>query len=59
MGIKIEDLGLDYVENRNELIEPVTLDDIKRVAKSLIEADRLITTIVGKPVELKPKEAPS
>jgi predicted Zn-dependent peptidase len=28
----------------------VTLDDIKRVAKRLIEADRLITTIVGKPV---------
>jgi predicted Zn-dependent peptidase len=31
----------------------VTLDDIKRVAKRLIEADRLIITIVGKPVAAK------
>ena len=30
-----------------------------RVAKRLIEADRLITTIVGKPVEAGPQEAPS
>jgi hypothetical protein len=28
----------------------VSLDDIRRVAKRLIEADRLITTIVGKPI---------
>ena len=43
---------------RNELIDAVTLDDIKRVAKRLIEADRLITTIVGRPVETKNKAAP-
>ncbi len=48
--IQIEDLGIDYVNRRNELIEAVSLEDIKRVAKRLIEADRLITTIVGKPV---------
>lgn len=49
LWIQIEDLGIDYVDRRNELIEAVTLDDIRRVAKRLIEADRLITTIVGKP----------
>jgi zinc protease len=58
LWIQIEDLGIDYVERRNDLIEQVSLDDIKRVAKRLIEADRLITTIVGKPVEAKPKKAP-
>jgi len=36
----------------------VSLDDIKRVAKRLIEADRLITTIVGKPVDAERKAAP-
>jgi zinc protease len=36
-------------------VEAVTLDDIRRVAKRLIEADRLITTIVGKPVVAKAK----
>ena len=50
LWIQIEDLGIDYVNHRNELIEAVSLDDIKRVAKRLFEADRLITTIVGKPV---------
>jgi zinc protease len=49
LWIQIEDLGIDYVNRRNELVEAVTLDDIKRVARRLIEADRLITTIVGKP----------
>jgi zinc protease len=58
LWIQIEELGLDYVERRNELIEAVRLDDIKRVAKRLIEADRLITTIVGKPVGARLNEAP-
>jgi zinc protease len=51
LWIQIEDLGIDYVGRRNALVEAVTMDDIKRVAKRLIEADRLITTIVGNPVE--------
>ena len=55
LWVQIEDLGIDYVNQRNALVEAVTLDDIKRVAKRLIEADRLITTIVGKP---EPMPAP-
>ena len=58
LWIQIEDLGIDYIDRRNMLIENVSLDDIRRVAKRLIEADRLITTIVGKPVEARPKAAP-
>ena len=59
LWIQIEDLGIDYVDRRNALIEKVILDDVKRVAKRLIEADRLITTIVGKPVDAKRKPEPS
>jgi len=51
LWIQIEDLGIDYVTRRNELVEAVTLDDIKRVAERMLAGDRLITTIVGKPVE--------
>jgi zinc protease len=51
LWLQIENLGIGYVNERNALIEAVTMDDIKRVAKRLIEADRLITTIVGKPGE--------
>src|SRR6478672_7829984 len=58
LWIQIEDLGIDYIDRRNTLIENVSLDDIRRVAKRLIDADRLITTIVGKPVEARPKAAP-
>lgn len=59
LWLQIEDLGIDYVNRRNALIEAVTLDDVKRVAKRLIEADRLITTIVGKPVDLERDAEPS
>ena len=58
LWIQIEELGIDYVNQRNKLVEAVTLDDIKRVARRLIEADRLITTIVGKPVATKSAGAP-
>ena len=50
--------ALTMPDRRNALVEAVTLDDIKRVAKRLIEADRLITTIVGKPVAAKSQAAP-
>lgn len=53
LWIQIEDLGMNYIQRRNALVEAVTMDDIKRVAKRLLAADRLITTIVGKPVEPK------
>jgi len=51
LWIQIEDLGIDYVKRRNALVDAVTMDDVKRVAKRLLTADQLITTIVGKPVE--------
>jgi zinc protease len=51
LWIQIEDLGIDYVSKRNDLVEAVTLEDVKRVAKRMLAADRLITTIVGNPVE--------
>jgi len=51
LWIQIEDLGIDYIKKRNALVEAVTMDAVKRVAKRLLAADQLITTIVGKPVE--------
>ena len=49
LGIKMDGFGPEYVENRNAMIAAVTLDDTKRVAKSLLETQNLIVTIVGKP----------
>lgn len=50
-----EDMGLDYVEKRNALVEAVTLEDAKRVAKRLLTVDDLIVTVVGKPKGLAPR----
>lgn len=44
-----EELGIGYIDTRNALIEAVSLDDMKRVAKRLFEGKDLIVTIVGKP----------
>lgn len=49
LGLMEEGFGTDYIEKRNALIDAITLDDAKRVAKRLLETDNLIVTIVGKP----------
>ena len=49
LGIQLEDLGIDYVDRRNGLIEAVTLEDIDRVAKRLLKPENMIVAIVGKP----------
>ena len=49
LGLKMDGFGPEYVENRNAIIAAVTLDDMKRVAKSLLDTQNLIVTIVGKP----------
>jgi len=49
LGLKMDDFGPEYIENRNDMIAAITLDDMKRVAKRLLKTDDLIVTIVGKP----------
>jgi zinc protease len=46
--IQLEDLGIDYIERRNSLIDAVTLADVKRVAKRLLDGG-LLVTVVGRP----------
>ena len=54
LWIQIEDLGMDYIDKRNALVEAVTLDDVKRVASQLIKPGNLVITVVGQPVGLTP-----
>jgi zinc protease len=49
LGIQQQDLGIDYVEKRNDLIRAVTVEDAKRAAKRLIDPSRLTISIVGRP----------
>ncbi|GAB4225931.1 MAG: pitrilysin family protein [Methyloligellaceae bacterium] len=49
LGVQLEDLGIDYIDTRNDKVNAVTLEDVRRVAKRLLKADGLIVVIVGKP----------
>ena len=47
-------LDIGYVARRNSLIQAVTLDDVKRVAKRLYDPARLTVVVAGTPVAGKP-----
>ncbi len=54
LQIQIDDLGIDYIDERNKLVAAVTLDDIKRVAKRFNENPALLFSLAGKPAGLAP-----
>lgn len=53
VGMQMIDLPPDYVINRNTYIEAVTLDDINRVARELLDPAALHFVVVGQPVGLE------
>ncbi len=53
LGLLEEGFGPDYIEKRNGLIEAVTMEDAKRVAKTLFDEKNLIITVVGRPALVK------
>jgi zinc protease len=46
--MQLDNLGIDYIERRPALIDAVTLDDTRRVAKRLLDPG-LLVTVVGRP----------
>jgi zinc protease len=46
--LQMDDMGIDYIKRRNSLVEAVTLADVKRVAKRLLDGG-LLVTVVGRP----------
>ena len=54
VGMQMQDLPIDYVQNRNAYIEAVTVEDIRRVASRLLRADDLHFVVVGQPEGLGP-----
>jgi zinc protease len=47
--VQLRGLGLDYLEKRNSYIEAVTLEDVRRVAKSVLDPEKLVFVVVGSP----------
>lgn len=47
--MQVEELGIDYIDRRNGLIEAVTLEDIRRVARRLLKPEALSVVVAGRP----------
>ena len=56
VGMQIGKLGIDYLDRRNSLIEAVTIADIARVAKTLVDPTNLATVVVGAPENLAARD---
>jgi zinc protease len=49
MQLRVQDLGIDYLDRRDALINGVTLEDAKRVCARLLDPAKLTTIMVGQP----------
>ena len=47
--LQLDHLGADYLDHRSDLIKGVTLDDVMRAAKRLLDPESLGIVVVGKP----------
>lgn len=54
VGMQMDDLPIDYPVRRNDMIEAVTPDDIRRVAARLFREPDLHFVVVGQPEGLAP-----
>lgn len=52
VAVQRRGLGINYVNERNSLIDQVTLEDVNRVAKRILDPDALTVVVVGKPENL-------
>ncbi len=52
VSMQMDGLPIDYINTRNAKVEAVTLDDIRRVADTLMQPERLHFVVVGKPTGL-------
>lgn len=49
--MQLHDLGIDYIDTRNEKVEAVTLEQVNAVAERLLDPAALATVVVGDPAE--------
>jgi len=54
LQIQLDNLGIDYIDKRNSLIDAITIADARRAAKRLAQGGMLVT-VVGQPQGLASK----
>lgn len=53
VGMQMLGLPIDYIATRNDKVEAVTLEDVRRVARELLDPDGLHFVVVGQPAGLE------
>lgn len=53
VGMQLHELGLDYIERRNSFIKAVTVEDVQRVASTLLRPENLTVVVVGAPESIE------
>ena len=48
-GMQLSGLPIDYINTRNDKVDAVTLEDVKRVAERLMRPEALHFVVVGQP----------
>jgi zinc protease len=49
LAMQRHDLGLDYLERRAGIYDAITLADVARVAKRLLQLEKMYVVVVGDP----------
>ncbi|WP_323783982.1 pitrilysin family protein [Thalassovita sp.] len=49
VAMQMSDMPIDYIATRNDMVNAVTLDDVNRVAKRLLDPEHLSFVVVGQP----------
>ncbi len=49
VGMQMDELGVEYITSRNEMVNAVTLEDVKRVVERLYQPEALRFVVVGRP----------
>ena len=52
VSLQVENLGIDYMDRRAQLLQKVTIEDVRRVARRLLDAAKLRIVVVGDPPSL-------
>lgn len=53
VGMQMLELPIDYIATRNDKVDAVTLEDVRRVAGELLDPEALHFVVVGQPVGLE------
>lgn len=49
VSLQLDNLPMDYLDQRNKKIQAVTIEDVQQVSKRLLHSDKLVTVLVGNP----------